>query len=74
MKYALIWAVLTIGPQGPVGGNIPENIKFDTQAACEEFGQKMTLRMQDWVRGVLKADWDHPVRVEFKCEAPGNPA
>jgi hypothetical protein len=73
MKYALIWAVMTIGPQGPVGGNLPETTKFESKEACEKFGEEMIPRMQDWIRGAVRADWGHPVRVTFKCDAEGRP-
>jgi len=74
MIYVLVWAVVTIGPQGPVGGDIPETTKFQSEAACNEFGRDMTPRLQDWVRGRLTADWDHPVRVDFRCAPDGKPA
>lgn len=74
MKYALVWLVMTIGPQGPVQGPIPESTRFDSQQSCEKFGADMAPRLADWVRGALRAEWSHPVRVEFKCEPDGRPA
>lgn len=74
MKWALVWAVMTIGPQGPVGGNVPESTKFDSEKACIAFGERMAPRVQDWVRGALRAEWEHPVSVDFKCDVDGRPA
>lgn len=74
MKWALVWAVMTIGPQGPIGGNVPETTKFDSEKACEAFGKDMSPRMQDWIRGAMKAEWEHPVRVDYKCQPDGRDA
>jgi hypothetical protein len=35
---------------------------------------RMTPRLADYVRGILKADWDLDVQVGFRCEPAGNPA
>jgi hypothetical protein len=33
----------------------------------------MTPRLEDWVRGVLRADRKHEVKAVFRCEADGHP-
>lgn len=74
MKIMLVWAVATMSAQGPVATHVPETTRFETVQACQEFGVKMTPRLQDWVRGAVRADWDHEVRVAFRCAEAGAPA
>ena len=72
--FKLLWIVGTLTAQGPQVGNVPENTTFPTEAACIAFGEAMTPRLADWIRGRINADWSHPVAVHFKCELDGNPA
>lgn len=74
MKFMLVWAVATMSAQGPVATHVPETTRFETAEACQEFGVKMTPRLQDWVRGAVRADWDHEVRVTFRCGPIGQEA
>ncbi|MBI3129406.1 MAG: hypothetical protein HYZ11_17485 [Candidatus Tectomicrobia bacterium] len=66
---ALTWFVITMTAAGVYNGPIPETTQFNTLAECQSFGQRMTPRLQDWVRGMLRADWDHKVQVRFECRA-----
>lgn len=72
--FKLIWIAATITANGPVTGNIPETTKFKDKAECVSFGERMTPRLQDWVRGTIGADWDHGVGIRFSCEMSGDPA
>ncbi len=74
MKYVLVWAVMTVGAQGPVQGTLPETTKFESAEACEQFGAAMTPRLQDWMRGAVRSEWDHPVQVAYACQPDGRPA
>jgi hypothetical protein len=65
----LIWFVVSTNEQGPVRAAINERQRFKTSSDCQDFGTEYTPRMQDWVRGVLAAEWDHPVQIAFKCDA-----
>ena len=70
----LVWTAAALTINGPIAGEIPETTKFKTRAECAAFGETMTPRLQDYVRGLLKADWDLDVKVIFRCEAAGDPA
>jgi hypothetical protein len=70
----LVWTAAALTINGPVAGEIPETPTFKDRATCVAFGERMTPRLQDYVRGLLKADWDLEVRVVFRCEPAGNPA
>lgn len=72
-KYELIWFFATMTRGGPVATRAPERTPFGTETACTSFGKKMTPRMEDWVRGLIRADWDHPVGVRFQCSPAGSP-
>jgi hypothetical protein len=74
MNHVLIWIVATFGPQGPVTQEIKDPTPTMAEKVCKEFGESHKTRMEDWVRGVLRAHWDHPVHVEYRCEADGKPA
>lgn len=74
MKFALIWAVATLSAQGPVATQVPETKQFASEQACQEFAAAMTPRMQDWVRGAVRGDWDHEVRIAYRCAPVGEPA
>lgn len=69
----LIWFIVTIGPQGPINGQIQDELRFDTPAQCQEYAERMSPRVEDWVRGALNAPWSHPVAVNSKCDE-GEPA
>jgi hypothetical protein len=69
----LIWTIATLTLQGPLVTDVPETTKFKDQAACMEFGKQMMPRLADWARGRLNADWDHEIKVVFRCEAAGQP-
>ena len=71
----IIFAIALLGPQGPMFGNLEDNTKFQTQEECMAFGEKMTPRVADWVRGrVGVLDWDMPISVHYACEVDGKPA
>ena len=72
--WRLIWFAVTPTSQGPVGLKTPEATPFGTESDCVAFGRSMAPRMQDWVRGLARADWDHDVRVAFECELVGVPS
>lgn len=74
MKYILVWMVATISQQGPVMQEIKDVTTPMAEAVCKDFGESHKSRMEDWVRGALHAHWDHPVHVEYRCEADGKPA
>lgn len=61
----LVWIIATLSRYGTVS----ENTRFSTPAACESFGKETAPRMEDWVRGYLRADWQLPVKVTFQCVA-----
>jgi hypothetical protein len=67
----LIWTVAALTLQGPLVADVPETTKFEDRAKCVAFGERMTPRMADWTRGVLRADWNHEVGVRFRCEVDG---
>lgn len=70
----IIFTIVTLTQQGPVMTDVQEKSRFKDQPACAAFGETMSPRMQDWVRGVIRADWDHPVSVAFRCETDGEPS
>jgi len=74
LKVALTWLVMTIGQQGPIATDIKDPTPFTSKEECEKFGEEMSPRMGDWVRGAIRAPWSHPVEVVFNCDAEGNPA
>ncbi len=67
----LAWVFIIMSAQGPVAGHLPETASFKDGAACHAFGEKMTLRTADYVRGLLHLDWNVRVNVSFKCAALG---
>jgi hypothetical protein len=69
----IIFMVAFVGSQGPMQGDMKEKAQFATEAECKTFGDHMTPRVADWVRGRLGADWDFPVAVQYKCDS-GEPA
>lgn len=72
-KFELTWFFATMTKGGPVATKAPERTPFVNEADCTAFGKTMTPRMQDWVRGLVRADWDHPVGVRFACAPAGSP-
>lgn len=64
----LVWLIATIAADGPVTGKIQELVKFETVAACEAFVKEMTPRVEDYVRGVVRGDWNHHVEVRYHCD------
>ena len=72
-QYALTWFFATMTRGGPVATRAPERTSFVNEADCTAFGTRMTPRMEDWVRGLMRADWDHPVGVRFACAPTGSP-
>src|SRR5688572_32243256 len=72
-QFALTWFFATMTRGGPVATRAPERTSFGTEADCTAFGKTMTPRMEDWVRGLVRADWDHPVGVKFRCAPAGDP-
>lgn len=72
--WGLMWFAIVPTPDGPFGFKTPEATAFASEAACVAFGERMTPRMQDWVRGLARADWDRDVRVAFRCAVAGVPS
>jgi hypothetical protein len=72
--WRLVWFAITPTPQGPLAFKTPEPTPFGSKADCAAFGERMTARMQDWVRGLVRAEWDHDVRVAFACDVDGVPS
>ena len=72
-KYELTWFFATMTRGGPFATKSSERTSFGTEADCTAFGKKMTPRMEDWVRGFVRADWNHPVGVRFACSPAGSP-
>lgn len=70
----IIFVIATLGPHGPVQGGMNDKARFKTETECRTFGDHMTPRVADWVRGRLGADWDHPVEVQYRCETDADPA
>jgi hypothetical protein len=73
-QWQLMWFAVVATPQGPAGLRTPESTAFATETDCAAFGERTAPRMQDWVRGLIRADWSHEVRVAFKCEPAGTPS
>lgn len=69
----LVWLAIIMTSQGPAGGEIPESTTFKTREECQAFGEAMTPRLEDYVRGLTRQDWSNEVRVRFKCEPNGQP-
>lgn len=63
----LVWMVETTNERGHIRAEVPETQPFASSAACQAFGEEMTPRMQDWVRGRLGAEWNHTVQIAFRC-------
>lgn len=63
----LLWLVAVVTSQGQADIRTPEPREFSSVTACEAYGREMTPRMQDWVRGLMRVGWDHPVKVSFEC-------
>jgi hypothetical protein len=73
-QWQLSWFAVLATPQGPLTLRAPEQVPFAAEADCNLFGRQMSPRMQDWVRGLVRADWDHDVRIAFRCEPAGVPS
>ncbi len=75
MKFVLVWLVIAIAPTGePVTGEIKDATTFDSIEQCQQFGAEHADRMGDWLRGLLRADWETPVKAQPDCRADGQPA
>ena len=74
IPYRLEWRFVTVISTGPTGGRTPERHRFKDMADCAAFGALHVGRMHDWVRGLIRADWNHPVEVAFDCKPVGDPA
>lgn len=74
IKVSLVWFVLVITPNGPQVAQVKESLKFDSQELCKEFAEKMQSRMEDFARGMVRADWDVDVPVRAHCHIEGTPA
>jgi hypothetical protein len=70
----LIWQFGVMTEQGPLVADRPESSVFSSDSACKAFGEAMTSRVQDWVRGLVQMDWDHAVAVKYRCELDGEGA
>jgi Na+-transporting methylmalonyl-CoA/oxaloacetate decarboxylase gamma subunit len=70
-EHTLTWSVAVPQRNGTAIGTVPETVKFKSDGECKAFGRDMALRMQDWVRGRLNADWHVPVAIGFSCELDG---
>lgn len=67
-QYILEWRFVTVAGNGPVAGRTPERGSFIDAADCAAFGTLHIGRMHDWVRGLIRADWNHPVSIAFDCK------
>jgi hypothetical protein len=69
--WTLIWAVAIMAnpPQA-----IPYPEKFESKEQCETYGEEHRSRMEDWVRGNIRAPFEIPVRAVFQCAAEERPA
>lgn len=69
--FTLKWGATVYAPNGPMSGLIPETTKFPTEKDCQLFGEHMTERLKDWVRGRINGDWGLKVDVTFRCDPAG---
>lgn len=69
--FKLVWLIAAMTAQGPATGESAESRTFASREACISYANEMTPRMQDWVRGVTRQDWDAPVGIKFRCEVDG---
>jgi hypothetical protein len=67
--FKLLWIVIVLAPSGPTALSVPESAIFQDRPTCESYGDTMTPRMRDWMRGRLGMDWDGPVHVGYRCDA-----
>jgi hypothetical protein len=65
---ALEWQVAALTAQGVVNGTIPETTRFNTISDCQEWGEAMRERIEDWLRGNLNLDWDGRVQAVAVCK------
>lgn len=70
----LVWTVAIIMQAGPAVQDVQEGQKFANKAACDEYASAHVDRMADWTRGVLRAPFEFPVKVVWRCEAEDRPA
>lgn len=63
----IFWVVAIVTVQGPMVQEVADIPTFSTKEQCDAFGHNMVSRMEDWVRGALKADWGFPVSVTWRC-------
>jgi hypothetical protein len=74
VKFGVLWTVLFMAADKPGSIIATDTTEFTAAEECAAWGEMMTPRMADYVRGALKLDWDDLVRVSFKCSASGDPA
>lgn len=63
----IIWTVAIVTAQGPMAQDVTDSPNFSTKEQCDAFGHNYVSRMEDWVRGALKAPWEFPVQVTWRC-------
>lgn len=71
IQYRMTWTAGVNTPRGPAVGDIQETTKFKSEGDCKIFGEAMTPRLRDWVRGRFAMDWHAPVAVKFRCDTDG---
>lgn len=73
-SYKITWMVVTVHPHTgvPLQVPIPDRTKFANKDECNEFGKEFSLRAADWMRGLMRVDWDYPVLASPLCEPAGN--
>ena len=63
----ILFGFMTLTGQGAVLHAVKERPLFQTEQECVAYGETMTPKVENWIRGRLGADWDHPVVVTFQC-------
>lgn len=75
LTFMLVWTIATMTPHGLGNAKLVDPTRFQTEQECMAFAEKMSPRMPDWVRGLLRAPWTHEVAVvKIECEVDGAPA
>lgn len=72
----LQWFAIVVGLSGQLYAQPPitDAKTFATKEACVEYADRYVKRMPDFFAGMLNADLNTPIAVEFRCEVKGDPA
>ena len=62
----IFWTAAIVTAQGPMVQEVADTPTFSTKEQCGAFGENYVSRMEDWVRGALKAPWEFPVQVTWR--------